>query len=179
MNWNQFCFFFYNHDEARKSTTGIELDWSNNSSFSGVKTLVHDFGEGKFSTLTRLYLSGCGLSRLPDNFENLPLETLSLESNKFKEFPGSLTKMKTLKCLYLRYEFSRLFSSHDYLSDNMIKKIPHNVRDLTNLRYLWLQHNKLKEISTQICRIKNLKVGFVTNWITLNRNRPSVPARTP
>ena len=89
--------------QARKSNAGTELDWSNSSNLSGVKTLVSDFGRGKFSMLTRLYLSGCGLSRLPDDFEILPLETLSLESNKFKEFPGSLTKMKTLKCLYLRY----------------------------------------------------------------------------
>ena len=158
MNWNQFCFFFYNHDEARKSTTGIELDWSNNSSFSGVKTLVHDFGEGKFSTLTRLYLSGCGLSRLPDNFENLPLETLSLESNKFKEFPGSLTKMKTLKCLYLRYEFSRLFLVlTTTLATIWLKRSPimceiWRIYDIYGCSIISWKRSRLKSVASRIWR---------------------------
>ena len=37
--------------------------------------------------------------------------------------------------------------------------MPHHIRDLVNLRYLWIQGNKLKEISTQICRLRNLKVS--------------------
>ena len=40
----------------------------------------------------------------------------------------------------------------------MIKQVPHHIRDLVNLRYLWIQGNKLKELSTQICRLRNLKV---------------------
>ena len=46
----------------------------------------------------------------------------------------------------------------------MIKQVPHHIRDLVNLRYLWIQGNKLKEISTQICRLRNLKVRIVLLW---------------
>ena len=81
---------------------GVELDWSNNSNHNGVKMLITSFRTGKYQHLTRLYLSGCNLSKLPDGFEILPLETLSLESNKFREVPSVLVKMISLKCLYLR-----------------------------------------------------------------------------
>ena len=55
-----------------------------------------------YQNLTRLYLSGCQLSKLPDGLEKIQLETLSLESNKFREVPSILCKMVSLKCLYLR-----------------------------------------------------------------------------
>lgn len=87
---------------AQKSNPGVELDWSAASNLNGVKMLVSSFRKGKYECLTRLYLSGCGLSKLPDGFETIPLETLSLEGNKFREFPSILAKMISLKCLYLR-----------------------------------------------------------------------------
>ena len=46
----------------------------------------------------------------------------------------------------------------------MIKSFPHHIRDLVQLRYLWVQSNKLKEIPTQICRLRNLKDSLNRKW---------------
>ena len=103
--------------KRRQSTDDHELDWTNKTNYAGVKvsfsflTLIRVFLQSllvkyvkgtAYQNLTRLYLAGCQLNKLPEGLERIPLETISLEGNKFRDFPLVLCKMVTLKCLYLR-----------------------------------------------------------------------------
>ena len=85
---------------------------------------------------------------------------LCLDRNKFKEIPMAVTKLRSLKCLHMND--NRLVKLHQKYAP--IKKpntrfnIIHSLRDLVDLRYLWLRRNRLKELSTQLCTVRRLAV---------------------
>ena len=87
--------------------------------------------------VTRLDLSGQGLTMFPDAIDSLPnLKNLCLAHNQIAELPESIGDFKKLENLNLAF--------------NKLTKIPDTIGRLTRLCSLNLSHNKLIELSKSI-----------------------------
>jgi Leucine-rich repeat (LRR) protein len=97
--------------------------------------LLTNLPERVFSKLTSLksiQLINNQLQRLPEDFYQLPLESLSLGSNQFSQFPKPLELISTLKFLTLDY--------------NQLTELNQQaVSNLKQLKYLNMGHNQLRK----------------------------------
>ena len=94
---------------------------------------------------TRLNLSHCGLSELPDsigNFKNLKI--LVLTCNNFTILPQSICDLSMLEELHI--------------NNNKIESLPENINKLHNLHTLNAHHNNLTTLPETIYGMHNLRI---------------------
>lgn len=96
----------------------------------------------KFSHTKILDISNTGSSVLPDLFKWLPLTVLVAKNNKLDNgsLPKSFSKCPTLKELNL--------------SGNRILHFPEQILEFSNLKFLYLGGNGMKQISKNIWKLK-------------------------
>ncbi|KAL6057879.1 LRR receptor-like serine/threonine-protein kinase GSO1 [Balamuthia mandrillaris] len=107
-----------------------------------------------FSRLEKLFLSHNRLTALPAELGHLSssLTTLSLFSNRLTEVPRELCKLVSLRALFLDH--------------NRFSRLPPQIRQLTALQTLQLQHNRLRSLPEIGC-LRELK------RLTLDHNQLS------
>uniref|UniRef100_A0A7S3ZGM3 Disease resistance R13L4/SHOC-2-like LRR domain-containing protein n=1 Tax=Lotharella globosa TaxID=91324 RepID=A0A7S3ZGM3_9EUKA len=112
------------------------------------------------------------LESLPDEFGELRLRTLDLSENKFTRLPASVTKMSSLKGLYvernelkaLPNEISKLINLEVLkMRMNKVKALPEGITSLASLRVLDLSDNKISNVPKSIRKLK----GADTLWTIL------------
>jgi len=96
----------------------------------------------------------------PYNFDNQKIKNLI---SQLPKNPANLSLANCrIKDIYFLLDYNNLQFLN--LSNNKIKKLPHNIDALKNLVYLDLSNNGLKEISTdEFIKFKNLKVLNLNN----------------
>ncbi|OAD61776.1 Leucine-rich repeat-containing protein 58 [Eufriesea mexicana] len=100
----------------------------------------------RFTNLSSLDISNCGLHSLPDFLGDCPLSCLVAKHNNLTN--DSLPKnFKNL---------SRLRELH--LSGNRLTDFPQQVLELTDLKYLYLGGNQITEISKDVWKLQKLHV---------------------
>ena len=104
--------------------------------------------------LTRLYVSNCGFTQIPDSISNLKnLEVLSIfhcpmDGNQINPAIGSLTKLTTLVLVGMNIqslpeEIGNLTKLQQlYAYKNQLDSLPESFENLTNLTKLSLNHNQ-------------------------------------
>lgn len=78
----------------------------------------------------------------------------------------AVTKLRSLKCLHmndnrlvkLHQKYALIIIFFPSKTQHAINIIQISLRDLVDLRYLWLRRNRLKELSTQLCTVRRLAV---------------------
>lgn len=96
----------------------------------------------RFTGLSTLDISGCGLSRLPDFWPDCPLTCLIAKHNQ-------LTNDGLVKT------FENLTSLRELnLSGNRLEEFPDQVLDLADLKYLYLGGNLIREITEDIWKLQ-------------------------
>lgn len=114
------------------------------------KWVTKNIREAKERKLSRLDLSGLGLSAIPLEITQLThLEELSLSFNKLETLPDSIAQLTNLRALNLRSNDLRIV-------DNSISK-------LVNLRILNLSYNKISSLPDSIGQLRNLEVLDLSN----------------
>ncbi|XP_021288899.1 putative disease resistance protein At4g10780 isoform X1 [Herrania umbratica] len=129
----------------------------------------------KWPHLSTLILQNCGLKSIPESFfkHMAGLKVLDLSDNHFLEYlPNSISNLNTLNalilvgCWQLKYmpslvELTALRKLN--LLCTGIKKVPHGIEMLENLRDLRMQSTALKgvpvEILPRICHLQCLMIG--------------------
>eukprot|EP01119_Soliformovum_irregulare_P020836 TRINITY_DN6812_c0_g1_i1.p1 TRINITY_DN6812_c0_g1~~TRINITY_DN6812_c0_g1_i1.p1 ORF type:complete len:1004 (-),score=226.93 TRINITY_DN6812_c0_g1_i1:68-3079(-) len=115
-----------------------------------------------------LDLSASKLSQVPNYLLKLQnLDVLRLDNNQFLDLPLGLTTLSNLKSLNMDYNLLRQFPTpvpqytsltQLYLQNNQISHIPEDaIRFLTELSHLYLSHNNLIELPSNIANLGKLK----------------------
>lgn len=120
------------------------------------------------SAITKLDLSGCGLSTLPEGFaEALPnLSILFLSKNRFREMPAEIGVCKKLQMV--AFKDNCMESIHPdalqpqlrwlILTDNKITELPNEIGRCTLLQKFMLSGNLLQELPESITNCQNLEL---------------------
>ncbi|KAL3240292.1 CCR4-NOT core exoribonuclease subunit CCR4 [Nakaseomyces bracarensis] len=112
----------------------------------------------KYDFLTRLYLNGNGLDKIPPGIKNLSnLRVLDLSHNMLTELPKEIGNCYQLKYLYF--------------FDNQIKTLPWELGNLCNIQFLGVEGNPLDKELLKILTEKSF-TGLI---FYLRDNRPEVP----
>lgn len=128
------------------------IDLSNLQIFSISPNLM------KYDFLTRLYLNGNGLDKIPPSIKNLKnLRVLDLSHNKLTELPKEIGSCYQLKYLYF--------------FDNQISTLPWELGNLCNIQFLGCEGNPLDKELLKILTEKSF-TGLI---FYLRDNRPEVP----
>ncbi|EFN70476.1 Leucine-rich repeat-containing protein 58 [Camponotus floridanus] len=100
----------------------------------------------RFTSLNSLDISNCGLTKLPNFWEDCPLTCLIAKHN-------NLTNDGLAK------DFENLANLRELnLSGNRLTEFPNQVLDLALLRYLYLGGNRINEISKDIWKLQRLRI---------------------
>lgn len=96
----------------------------------------------RFSNLTSLDVSNCGLSRLPDFICDLSLACLVAKNNGLtnESLPKSFENLQSLRELNL--------------SGNRLVDFPEQVLEITGLKYLFLGGNSITEINKDVWKMQ-------------------------
>ncbi|NHI93389.1 MAG: leucine-rich repeat domain-containing protein [Candidatus Lokiarchaeota archaeon] len=102
-----------------------------------------------------LGLNHCGLTELPKAIQHLSaLEILDLSWNEIAEIPTWISKLRSLKTIYL--------------VKNRLKSLPKDFNLLVNLETLWLQSNQIKKIPSSILQLPSLKTLSLSNNLLIS-----------
>ncbi|XP_046363034.2 leucine-rich repeat-containing protein 7-like [Haliotis rufescens] len=93
----------------------------------------------RLQALRVLHVQGNKLTTIPDKFDNL--QYLNISSNDFTSF--SVSRMKNLICLNAAH--------------NKLESLPQGIFDLTHLKYLRMEQNKIYDINPQIVQLTKLQ----------------------
>lgn len=142
------------------------------------KTQIIDYSSlGLLTNLTRLNLSNCQLSSLPNEVGLLTnLERINLRQNRLTEFPSQLLSLIKITDIDLDTnnikEFPNEISNLKLLNnidldDNNLEEIPKGIGKIENLLHLNLRNNNITSISPEIFKLKKLqRLRFGRNQIT-------------
>ncbi|EEB10596.1 Ras suppressor protein, putative [Pediculus humanus corporis] len=126
------------------------------------------------SSMPKLRILNLALSKLPRGFGAFPvLEVLDLTYNNLKEdsFLGNFFMMETLRALYLGDNDLETFPPQLVLRENDLIEIPKEIGELTRLRELHIQGNRLTLLPPEIGNLdllSNKSVFRLENnpWVT-------------
>lgn len=133
----------------------------------------------RWSDITKLDLSDCGISSLPDSFAILlsNLSVLFLSNNKFTEMPEIIGKCKNLQMV--AFKDNGMVSIHPealqpqlrwlILTNNMLTEIPDTIGRCVQLQKCMLSGNRLTKLPDAVVQLHRLEL------IRLASNRLSEP----
>nr|XP_020647911.1 leucine-rich repeat-containing protein 10B [Pogona vitticeps] len=127
------------------------------------------------STLQKLYISGTGITELPEEIEGLQeLRILALDFNKLEEVPEALCRLPHLTRLYLGSnrlfglpaEFCQLKTLRClWIESNYLYHFPQALLQMPGLQSLQMGDNRLKTLPNGLPRMRGLR-GL---WLYGNR----------
>ena len=120
---------------------------------------------GKMKRLRGLYMVGCGLTCLPEDFDQMVnLETLDLFHNSLSHLGNGLKNMTKLTYVDLGYNpFESLEEEFPFdtlvnieyldLDHTNMKTLPGGIGQMVKIKTIWLQGNKLECLPKEICNL--------------------------
>ena len=107
-------------------------------------TATFGFSIGKNGRISKLFLSSCNLTFIPDSIGNLPsLKKLDFSKNYLETLPSSIGNLISLEELHL--------------NDNEIAHLPSSLKELKKLKHLNLWRNKLSDVPTFLSTLNSLR----------------------
>ena len=120
---------------------------------------------GKMKRLIRLSMSGCGLTCLPKDLDQMVnLETLNLADNSLSHLGNGLKNMTKLTYVDLgdnpfesleeEFPFDTLLNIEElYLENTNMKTLPGGIGQMVKIKIIWLEGNKLECLPKEFCNL--------------------------